>query len=658
MSSACIAAVAEGGEPRPIPNASGNLVTPTIVGYAQASPGSKNLEPTTLVGDEALKLAETSPDAVCRLADCDLNDSSWRFKYAGHEFSARAITATIINSLVEMAELHDLIVENIVLSVPANFPATHSNLFTQAAQDVGLKVLDVITDATAATIGNPIDEQRDPGEDQALLIYDLGGTSFQATLIDITDGEISTAGSATLPVGGRDWDALVVEYLAYEFARATCCPQDILETTQSRLIFVDAEKAKRQLTESVVVDVAISYDNFTETVTLSRDTFDRLTLRPLFDTIGATKRMLRDVAITQQIEDLVEAGQSRANAEDTVYSQVEGSAGDYLETVQKNGFAKFDQVLFIGGGSLMPSVQHRIAQAFGVPCCIAQPDQMIALGVALHAQDFAPSTNDVDSSSRHTEVQNPKPEDSPAAKGAEVFGEFDDSSFGDDAVVETTLSDVFDDIAVEQTGSKPVPQAPVDPTVQQAIEFSSEVGERCSVEYDNKLAKIWEHVELSDGVHPTLIQRVTAAKERLASLRQLPDAIHRADQGLCQESELATLAAPLLKEPHYEYELKTRIELARELTVQEPNEERLSEFWKELGRSKQKPKYAETDRRCLLAMHRDALLKRFHKIERIGDKAQQDRAWVEHWDEKLLQGCKAADGYRERVKLAKQRLTR
>src|SRR5919201_263277 len=190
-----VVATLEGGEPTVIPNAEGSRTTPSVVALSKAG--------EVLVGEVAKRQAVTNPDRTVRSVKRHMGESStWRFRADGKEFTPQQISAFILQKLKRDAEayLGDQVTQA-VITVPAYFDDAQRQATKEAGQIAGLEVLRIINEPTAASLAYGLDKQHD----QTILVFDLGGGTFDVSLLDIGEGVIEVqATSGDMHLGGDD----------------------------------------------------------------------------------------------------------------------------------------------------------------------------------------------------------------------------------------------------------------------------------------------------------------------------------------------------------------------------------------------------------------------------------------------------------------------
>jgi molecular chaperone DnaK (HSP70) len=237
----------------------------------------------------------------------------------------------------------------VVITCPAYFGIPQREATTAAGRIAGLNVLEIINEPTAAAIAYGLQDDRD----QVVLVYDLGGGTFDVSVIEISGGSVSViATGGDHELGGRDWDEQVVTYLAQEWMRETGSADDPAASAETlQELWHRAEEAKRALSARTETRVAVSHGGQRVTVTLTRERFDELTQHLLENTITFTRQV--------------------------------------LETATELGHADIDQLLLVGGSTKMPQVTVRLRKELGKEPQAHEPDYAVAKGAAVYGQKLA-----------------------------------------------------------------------------------------------------------------------------------------------------------------------------------------------------------------------------------------------------------------------------
>ena len=203
-----VVSVLEGGEPTVIANAEGARTTPSVVAFA------KNGE--VLVGEVAKRQAVTNVDRTIRSVKRHMGDTSWNVDIDGKKYNAQEISARILQKLKRDAEayLGDTVTDA-VITVPAYFNDAQRQATKDAGQIAGLNVLRIVNEPTAAALAYGLDKG---DKDQTILVFDLGGGTFDVSLLEIGEGIVEVkATSGDNNLGGDDWDQRVVDHLVTQF---------------------------------------------------------------------------------------------------------------------------------------------------------------------------------------------------------------------------------------------------------------------------------------------------------------------------------------------------------------------------------------------------------------------------------------------------------
>ena len=332
----------EGGEPKIISNAEGHRTTPSVVAFA------KNGE--VLVGDQAKRQAITNPERTVRSVKRHMG-TDWDIEVDGKAYNSQEIAARILMKLKRDAEafLGETVTEA-VITVPAYFGDAQRQATKEAGQIAGLEVLRIINEPTAAALAYGLDKTED---DHLILVYDLGGGTFDVSVLEIGEGVFevkSTHGDTNL--GGDDWDDKIIDWLVEGFKNdnGVDLSKDAMAMTRLKEA---AEKAKIDLSSVMETEINLPFITATNEGpihllrTLTRSEFDQMT------------------------EDLVE--RTRMPFEEALKD-----AGVTMNDI--------DQVILVGGSTRMPSVQAIVNELAGKePNKGVNPDEVVADGASLQA---------------------------------------------------------------------------------------------------------------------------------------------------------------------------------------------------------------------------------------------------------------------------------
>ncbi|HEV7210014.1 MAG TPA: molecular chaperone DnaK [Mycobacteriales bacterium] len=353
-----VVSVLEGGEPTVIANAEGSRTTPSVVAFA------KNGE--VLVGEVAKRQAVTNVDRTIRSVKRHMGDNAWHFPATGDidgkTFTPQQISAFILGKLKRDAEsyLGDTVVDA-VITVPAYFDDAQRQATTEAGQVAGLNVLRIVNEPTAAALAYGLDKG---AKEQTILVFDLGGGTFDVSLLEIGDGVVevkSTSGDTHL--GGDDWDQRLVDHLVKTFVgqHGVDLAKDKMALQRLREA---AEKAKIELSGSTETTVNLPYITASSEgplhldVKVSRSEFQRMTQDLLDRVKGPFHAAIKDASID---------------------------------------VGAIDHVVLVGGSTRMPAVTEIVRELTGgkEPNKGVNPDEVVAVGASLQAGVLKGEVKDV-----------------------------------------------------------------------------------------------------------------------------------------------------------------------------------------------------------------------------------------------------------------------
>ncbi len=370
-----VVAVMEGGEAVVIANAEGNRTTPSIVAF------NKNKE--RLVGEAAKRQAVVNPEntvfSIKRFMGKNFDETqveASRLPYhiiagpagdsrvdipaVGKNYTPQEISAMILTKLKRDAEAYlGEEVTKAVITVPAYFNDSQRQATKDAGKIAGLEVLRIINEPTAASLAYGLDKK----ETETILVFDLGGGTFDVSILEVGDGVIevrSTSGDTHL--GGDDWDQVIVDWLADEFKKETSI--DLRNDRQAlQRLKEAAEKAKVELSNTVQTDINLPFITADSSgprhlnVTLTRAQFEKLSAPLVARLNGPVKQALSDAGLNKE---------------------------------------QIDEVVLVGGSIRMPMVQDLVQNMIGkAPNKSVNPDEVVALGAALQAGVLAGEVTDV-----------------------------------------------------------------------------------------------------------------------------------------------------------------------------------------------------------------------------------------------------------------------
>ena len=334
----CVAVI-EGGEPVVITNSEGSRTTPSVVAFTK--------DGERLVGQLAKNQAVTNPEKTVISIKRHMG-SDYKVDIDGKKYTPQEISAMILQKLKGDAEAYlGEKVTDAVITVPAYFTDSQRQATKDAGQIAGLKVHRIINEPTAAALAYGIDKE----EEQKIVVYDLGGGTFDVSVIEIGDGVqevLATAGNNHL--GGDDFDQRVIDYLKSEFQKSNGVDLGNDKFAMQRLKD-EAEKAKIALSNSTSVNVNIPYITADATgpkhlnVTLTRAKFNELTADLVESTMGPLKQAISDSGLSKN---------------------------------------EIDKILLVGGSTRIPAVQDAVKNFLGKdPFKGINPDECVAIGASI-----------------------------------------------------------------------------------------------------------------------------------------------------------------------------------------------------------------------------------------------------------------------------------
>ncbi|MFO0956805.1 MAG: Hsp70 family protein [Isosphaeraceae bacterium] len=332
-----IAYVDEHGKPVIVPNQESERITPSVVLFDGDS---------VIVGNTAKESAKVEPHKVVSRVKDHMGDPNWVAEVEGKTYKPEEIASFVLRKLVEDAATAlalDEPITDVVITVPAYFGTEQREATAIAGQLAGLNVRSVLNEPTAAAIAYGLEQ----ADDQVVLVYDLGGGTFDITMIEIKDKlirVICTGGDHRL--GGALWDEAIVVHLAEAFREQTGIDSDPMDDAEVlNDLFLQAERGKKTLSQRDKAPFRVTHAGQQARVELDRPKFEELTRHLLDRTIELTREM--------------------------------------LEEAEKKGYKKFDKILLVGGATRMPQVPARVTAEFGVEPESFDPDEAVAKGASL-----------------------------------------------------------------------------------------------------------------------------------------------------------------------------------------------------------------------------------------------------------------------------------
>jgi molecular chaperone DnaK len=347
-------AVIEGGEPTIVPNAEGGRTTPSVVGFSKK--GEK------LVGQVAKRQLITNSENSVSSIKRHIGEGDYKVTLNGKEYSPQEVSAMILRKLKEDAESYlGETITQAVITVPAYFNDSQRQATKDAGTIAGLEVMRIINEPTAASLAYGLDKDE---EDHKILIYDLGGGTFDVSILELGGGVfevLSTAGDTHL--GGDDFDQRIVDYLVEEFKKAEGIDLSKDKAALQRLKDA-AEKAKIELSGVTSTNINLPFITADANgqpkhidIDLTRAQFEKMTADLLDKTLVAVNQAMKDAKVSS---------------------------------------SDIDRVLLVGGSTRMPAVTELVKKAAGKdPYKNINPDEAVAVGAAIQAGVLGGEVHDV-----------------------------------------------------------------------------------------------------------------------------------------------------------------------------------------------------------------------------------------------------------------------
>jgi len=350
-----VVAVLTGGEPEVIANAEGSRTTPSVVAFA------KNGE--VLVGEVAKRQAVTNVDRTIRSIKRHMGEGDWHVDIDGKRYTPQEISARVLQKLKRDAEAYlGETITDAVITVPAYFEDAQRQATKEAGQIAGLNVLRIVNEPTAAALAYGLDKG---DKEQTILVFDLGGGTFDVSLLEIGDGVIEVkATNGDNHLGGDDWDQKIIDWLVDKFKAAHGIDLTKDKMAMQRLREA-AEKAKIELSSSQQTSINLPY------ITVDADK------NPLF--------------LDEQL--------TRAEFQRITADLLERTKVPFQAVLRDAGIAldKIDHVVLVGGSTRMPAVTDLVKELTGgkEPNKGVNPDEVVAVGAALQAGVLKGEVKDV-----------------------------------------------------------------------------------------------------------------------------------------------------------------------------------------------------------------------------------------------------------------------
>lgn len=330
-----IAYVDEHGKPVVVPNQESERITPSVVLF-----DGENV----IVGNTAKESAKVEPHRVVSRVKQHMGDPHFVFEYEGQIYSPEDISSFVLRKVVGDAEIAlSEKITDVVITCPAYFGTDEREATANAGRLAGLNVRAILNEPTAAAIAYGLEQ----GDDQTVLVYDLGGGTFDITMIEIKDRlirVICTGGDHRL--GGALWDEAIVMYLADQFRTQTGEESDPMDDPEVlNDLFLQAERGKKTLTQRDKAPFRVTHAGKQARVELEREKFEEITRHLIDRTIELSREMLADA--------------------------------------KAKGYEHYDKIILVGGATRMPQVRDRVLAEFGKEPEVYDPDEAVAKGAAL-----------------------------------------------------------------------------------------------------------------------------------------------------------------------------------------------------------------------------------------------------------------------------------
>lgn len=344
-----IARTGRDGSPEVLSGFTGDLTTPSVVLFASRD--------EYLVGEGARRQARLDPERVCTLVKRRMGDAEWKFVAHGNAWSAPAVSALILRSLTADAEFATgETVRKAVITVPAYFGDEERRATVLAGTHAGLDVAGVLSEPIAAALSygfGRLDGSASltkDGHRETVLVYDLGGGTFDATIIELADRRITVlAVEGDHQLGGADWDERLALHLSRRFCDANPQAEDPLDDSSgAQELVLAAERAKCELSERESTQVIIAHDGARAVVDITRKELEEMTSTLLRRTLDLTR--------------------------------------DCIAAARRRGADAVDRILLVGGSSRMSAVAQALQAEFGLRPELADPELSVVRGAAIYGE--------------------------------------------------------------------------------------------------------------------------------------------------------------------------------------------------------------------------------------------------------------------------------
>ena len=357
----CIAYIDPTDQPVVLKNAEGDLTTPSVVWFDSLD--------DVQVGISAKEATKTDPEKTVSFIKRYIGQAGYTRNIDGVARKPEEVSSYILRKVVNDAEdtlrmegklADNEHVKDVVITCPAYFGLAERTATETAGRLADLNVLAIINEPTAAAISYGLTEENA----KTVLVYDLGGGTFDVTIVRVDGKEVrvvATGGDKEL--GGKDWDDRILSWLSHEYRLQSGSNEEILEDEYAaQELLLDVEKNKKLLTSKEKTPMSINFKGNRQRIELTREKFDELTKDLVNRTISLTRQMFAEAA--------------------------------------KKGFSEsdIDEILLVGGSSRMPQIAKAVREAFGKDVRMFDPDEAVAKGAAIyaaHLNEFNAAVNEI-----------------------------------------------------------------------------------------------------------------------------------------------------------------------------------------------------------------------------------------------------------------------
>lgn len=329
-----IAMLDEYGKPVVVPNREGERITPSVVFFDGDD---------VIVGSVAKRNAVAEPEHVVQFVKREMGNADYQFEHNKKNYTPEAISSLILRKVVgDASEALGVPIKDVVITCPAWFGDNQRNATKNAGALADLNVLQILNEPTAAALAYGMNQE---GTNKTVMVYDLGGGTFDVTIIRIKDREICvevTGGDHHL--GGKDWDDCLIKYCAGEFQKEHG-EDPLSDLVAYQDLCIKTEEAKKDLSSRAKTAIMVTHNGKTTRVEVTREKFEELTTHLVEKATSLTDDMLKEAA--------------------------------------KKGCEKFDEIILVGGSSRMPMIAKNVEAKYKVRPKLVDPDEGVAKGAAI-----------------------------------------------------------------------------------------------------------------------------------------------------------------------------------------------------------------------------------------------------------------------------------